>query len=148
MRNINIDTSMLFDTVLSSMQLAVEIIVCTFLAAYLMITDKSITIGVSILLVGFVYLFVKVFKKNLKERGQRERVYKGSMDRWLLQAFGGIKETKIMEREGFFLKKYNEQHKKFAENHCIYQVLSYLPKPVMETLCIGGVLLVIAIKFC
>ncbi|MDD6201775.1 MAG: ABC transporter transmembrane domain-containing protein, partial [Lachnospiraceae bacterium] len=146
MRNINTDTSMLFDTVLSAMELAVECIVCLLLLSYLMLTDKSITIGVGTILVGFLFVFIKFFRKNMKDRGQKERKYKARMNRWLLQTFGGIKETKIMEREPFFLKRYDDEYIKYADNHCIYQIFSYLPKPTMETLCIGGVLFVVALK--
>lgn len=146
MRNINIDISMLFDTVLSAMSLAVECIVCGCLLAYLVITDKSITIGVGLLMGGFLFVFIKVFKKNMKERGELERKSRAKMNRWLLQTFGGIKESKIMEREHFFLNKVDEECKKFTDNHCIYQIFSYMPKPTMETLCIGGVLLVTACK--
>ena len=42
-RNVADDTSMLFDTILSVMQLAVEIIVCGLLVVYLTVMDKSIT---------------------------------------------------------------------------------------------------------
>lgn len=145
-RNVKDDTSMLFDTVLSIMQLAVEFIVCGLLVAYLMIMDKTITIGVGIVLVVVLVLFMKMLKKNIGIRGQIVRESRAGMSKWLLQTFGGIKETKIMEREPFFLRKVDSQYESFAESHCIYQTLSYLPKPFMETACICSLLLVVAIK--
>ena len=49
-RNIRDDTSMFFDTVLSFMQLSVEVIVSILLLSYLLVMDKVITIGVGIFL--------------------------------------------------------------------------------------------------
>lgn len=145
-RNINQDVSMLFDTVLSCMFLLNEGIVCSLLVVVLMMTDKSITIGVALLLLFTVVFILKGFKKNLEKRGTEVRDSRAGIDLWLLQTFGGIKEAKIYERERFFLRKFDEQYCKFAESHRKNQILAYLPKPFMETLCIGGVLAIITIK--
>lgn len=145
-RNMNQDVTMLFDTVLSCMYLLNEGIVCVLLVCVLMITDKSITIGVAVILVFSVVVILKTFKKNLEKRGREVRESRAGIDLWLLQTFGGIKEAKIYEREPFFLSKFDEHYCQFAESHRKNQVLAYLPKPFMETLCIGSVLLVIAAK--
>ncbi len=145
-RNVSDDTSMLFDTVLSSMQLMVEFIVCGLLLIYLTIMDKSMTMGVGFVLVVFLLFFSKFMKKNIQKRGADVRNNRVGMSKWLLQTFGGIKETKIMGKENFFLKNYEKEYSGFAENHCIYQTMSYLPKPLMETICIGSVLFVMALK--
>lgn len=145
-RNVKDDTTQFFDTILSGMELAVECIVCILLLVYLLIQDKSITIGVSIVLVGFLIFFMQVIKKSIHVKGENVRQSKAGISQWLLQTFGGIKETKIMEREPYFLEKVDSQYAKFSNSHCIYQTLSYIPKPAMETVCIGSVLLVVAIK--
>ena len=63
-----------------------------------------------------------------------------------MQSFGGIKETKIVQKEGYFLKKFDAEYESFAANHCSYQTLSYLPKPAMETVVISALLLVVMVK--
>ena len=145
-RNVNDDTSMLFDTVLSTMQLAVECIVCLLLLVYLMMLDKSITIGVGTVLIVFLFILMRSLKKNIRIRGQRVRESRAGMSKWLLQTFGGIKEVKIMEKEKYFETQFDHQYETFATNHCMYQTLSYIPKPAMETVCVASVLIVIAIK--
>ncbi len=145
-RNVSDDTNMLFDSVLSFMQLLVEIIVCSLLLIFLLITDKSITLGVAVILVLFMMFFVKFLKKNIQLRGEKVRENRVGMSKWLLQTFGGIKETKIMGKEKFFLDNYGKEFQDFANNHCIYQTLAYIPKPLMETMCISSVLLVVALK--
>lgn len=145
-RNVSDDTSALFDTVLSVMQLAVEVIVCGLLFVYLLITDKSITFAAGLVIIIALGVIVRSLKKDLHRRGDHVRECRGGMGKWLLQSFGGIKETIIMERQPYFENRYNEIYSDFSHNHCIYQTFAYLPKPIMETFCIGGILGVIALK--
>ena len=145
-RNVSDDTSSLFDTVLSVMQLAVEVIVCGLLFVYLLITDKTITIAAGLVIVVALGIIVRALKKDLHRRGDHVRECRGGMGKWLLQSFGGIKETIILERQPYFENRYDAIYSDFSHNHCIYQTFAYLPKPIMETFCIGGILGVIAIK--
>lgn len=144
--NVYSDTSMLFDTVLSVMQMLVECLVCMLLLVFLLLMDKSITLAVGTIMVFALFVIVKGLKKDLHKRGEYVRECRSNMSKWLLQSFGGIKQTKIMERDEFFVRKYDDEYAKFAHNHCIYQTFAYLPKPLMETLCIASVLIVVAWK--
>ncbi len=145
-RNVRDDTNALFDTVSATMQLASECVVCLLLLGYLMIADPTITMAVGVVLVLFMFIVMRGIKKNVQIRGINVRLARGGISKWLLQTFGGIKEAKIAERELYFLEKVDEQNDFFVENQCRYQLLSYVPKPVMETVCIGSLMLVIAVK--
>lgn len=145
-RNVNEDVPMLIDTVISTMQLAVEFIVCGLLLVFLLFMDPTITIVVGAVLIVFLLLIMRTIKKSIRTRGQNVREARAGMTQWLLQTFGGIKETKLLEREEFFMNRFSSQCFKFANNHCVYQTLSYMPKPAMETVCVASLLGVIAIK--
>ena len=145
-RNVNEDVPMLVDTVISTMQLAVEFIVCGLLLVFLIFMDPTITIVVGAVLLVFLLLIMRTIKKSIRTKGQNVREARAGMTQWLLQTFGGIKETKLLEREEFFMNRFSSQCSKFANNHCVYQTLSYMPKPAMETVCIASLLGVIAIK--
>ena len=145
-RNVNSDTVMMFHGILAVIQLLTEACVCVVLGGYMFIKDKSITIGVSGFLVVFVLLFVKFFKKNLGETGERDRRYNAEIVKWLQQSFGGIKETKVMGRERFFLEQFNQNYKVFAECERNYRFLQVAPRPVMEAVCVTGLLIVVALK--
>lgn len=145
-QNIGTDVVQFYEIVLCSMQLIVEVIVCILLTGYLFITDKSISIGVVIILIMFFLLFFKVIKKKIKIQGEIVRKNRQGQTKWLMQSFGGIKETKIAQKESYFLKRFDEEYESFAKNHCSYQTLAYLPKPAMETVVIGALLFVVMIK--
>ena len=147
LRNINEDTGNFFGALQAGIKLLTELMVCLVLGVYLLIKDKTITISVVCLLAIMLWLSVKVYKKNLVRMGARNRFYQMSLNRWVQQSFGGIKEVKILNKEKFFYDKYDEAYRGHAKSEYTYHTLLMIPKPIIETMCICGLLGAIAIKF-
>lgn len=145
-RNVRQDTSQMFDTILSSLQLAVELVVSLSLFVFLLIQDTTITLFVGTILILFVVFVMRIIKKKIGWYGSDCRVAWAEMDKWMLQTFGGIKEIKIKGSEKFFEEKVDSEKKRWVENQKRYQLLSYIPKPALETVCIGSVLIVVTMK--
>ena len=142
-RNVNEDTVSFFEAVLAGLQLASEGGVCLALLVFLLYQDVSITCGVIALVCVFGLVFMKVFKKRLKSAGRKSRNKQGTTRRAVLEALGGIK---VLGREDIFVENYNEEYKEYAESNRKFKVYSMIPKPVMETICISGLLLIVCIK--
>lgn len=145
-RSINTDVAMMFQGVLAMLQLIAEVLVCIVLGIYLIIMDKSITIGVCIFLVAFLLLFAKKFKRYLSRIGDEDRAYSAGIIKWLQQSFGGMKETKILGREQYFLDNFNSEYQNWAERERIYRYLQVAPRPIMEAVCITALLVVVGAK--
>lgn len=146
LRNVNSDVNIFFQVVLGVMQLFTEISVCLILLIFLMFMDVSITIGVAILLSAFAIGFMKIFRRKLEQMGLESRDRQFEMNKWMLQAMGGIKEIKVMESEKFFSEKYSNAYYLFAESQRKYSLLGILPRPVLETVCVTGLLAVVIIR--
>lgn len=146
LRNVNCDVSVFFQVVLGILQLFTEVSVCFVLVIFLMFQDIAITIGVSVLLAVFALGFMKLFRKKLNDMGLKSRKYQADMNKWMLQAMGGIKEIKVMERESFFADKYSNAYYLYAESQRKYSLLGILPRPVLEMVCVTGLLLVVIIR--
>lgn len=146
MRNISTDTERMFDCVLSILQLFTEGCVCIVLVIYLFIMDKSITVGVGVILSFFLLVFYRGFKKYLNHVGNENRKYAARITQWLQQSFGGIKETKILEREDYFLDQFDYNYKKSAGYDRKYRFLQVAPRPIMEMVFVAAILAVIIIK--
>lgn len=145
-RSINTDIVMMFQGILSMLQFLAEILVCIVLGGYLFIKDPQITVMLVVFLLLFVIFFTKKFKSYLSYIGEEDRKYSEGIVKWLQQSFGGLKETKIMHREKFFLGKFWEQYNRWADLEKNYRNLQMIPKPIMETLCITAIMLAIIIK--
>ena len=89
---------------------------------------------------------VHYIRKKVTTMGVETREYLVSINKDILQAFGGVKEVKILERESFFTNKFDSDYKGYADRQTRYFIYGMLPRPLMETVCITGLLLVIVFK--
>lgn len=147
LRNINEDTGNFFGALQAGIKLLTEIMVCAAMGGFLLIKDRTITISVVVLLAIMLWVSMKVYKKYLIMMGDRNRYYQMSLNKWVQQAFGGIKEAKILNKEKFFYDKYDEAYRGHARSEYTYHTLLMVPKPIIETMCVCGLLGAIAIKF-
>ena len=145
-RNINEDTVSFFEAILAGLQLASEGCVCVFMLIFLLWQDVSVTLGIIALVGLFGIVFLKIFKKRLKRAGRKSRDKQGTTRQAVLEALGGIKEIKVLNRESVFVEDYNKEYMEYAESNRKFKVYSMIPKPVMETMCISGLLLIICVK--
>ena len=145
-RNVSNDTNMMFVGILALLQLITETLVCITLIIFLFIQDKTITIGVTVIIGLFLLFFAKGFKRYFSRIGNEDREYNAGITKWLLQSFGGIKETKILEREDFFLNNFDYNYKNYASCVRKFSFLQGAPRPIMEAVCVSSLLVVVAFK--
>lgn len=145
-RNVTNDVNGFFTVVLNALQFLAEISVCFVLVIYLMTQDIMTTVMIAVLIVVFVVFFAGFFKKVLGKKGEENRQVNVQVTKWILQSFSGIKEIKVINGEQFFIDNYNKNYKKFATLQRQQSILTYIPRPLMETICISGLLLMMIIK--
>lgn len=145
-RNITNDVNGFFTVVLNVLQFLAEFSVSVVLVAFLLIQDWMSTIAVASLLFLFMLFFSFFFKKVLVKKGEENRQINVQVTKWLIQSFSGIKEIKVTNREDFFITNYDKHYKKFANVQRQQSIMTYIPKPVMETVCICSLLLAMIIK--
>ena len=59
------------------------------------------------------------------------------------EAFGGVKELKVYGREAYFLKGFLSPSKTYSDNTVSSNLISYLPRFVIESLAFGGILAIL-----
>lgn len=145
-RNVTEDVNGFYTVVLNAMQFIAEASVCVVLVVFLMRTDVMTTLVVAALVFVFAILVGVVFKKTLVKKGKENRNVSIRLTKWVLQSFSGIKEIKVMNKERFFLQNYESTYRRFTVLQRQQSMLTFLPRPVMETVCISGLLLTMAVK--
>lgn len=145
-RNISTDVAAFWTVVFASTSIFNEGLVCVTLFIYLLVTDVVSTVCIVILVSFFLVVFYFIFKKYSFWLGAKLRLIAAERTKWLLQIFGGIKEIKVTEKASFFTKQYKNTYDAFVKNQTHQSFISIIPKPVMETVCIGGLLGVVAIR--
>ena len=145
-RTITEDVNGFYTFILNILQLLAEASVCVVLVLFLMKTDIISTLVVAVLVGIFTILVGIISKKVLVKKGTENRRLCILLNKWLLQSFSGIKDIKVMNREEFFLKNYDETYHKFSIIQRQQSMLTFLSRPIMETVCICGLLITVIIK--
>ena len=145
-RNVTADVNGFFTAVLNALQLVAESSVCICLIVYLMTVDFATTMMVAVLIIIAGSLFAGIYRKVLVRKGQRNREVNVQVTKWILQAFSGIKEIKVSNKENFFIKNYADNYDQFAVLQRQQSMLKFFPRPLMESLCICGLLLTVIVK--
>lgn len=145
-RNINSDTVMFFDTLSQILHVVTDASMVLVIFFFLLSQDIFMTLVLAVLMIIFAAIITKVCRKRSKEYGKRFRILLSDLNKWILQAFGGIKEVKIMNKENYFLKGYDRTRREDVYIGTHMRMYENLPKYLLETVCVGGMLGVVAVK--
>ncbi|MCR5421538.1 MAG: ABC transporter ATP-binding protein/permease [Lachnospiraceae bacterium] len=145
-RNVMLDSERFFQMLLSVFLMLSELLISALLCLYLLSVDWFITISVGIILMIFTGLYLVLFKNKAKEYGKENQIYDGKMHQSINQALGAVKDIKILHREKYFVDAFCGYGKKKMHAVRNNNVLGQAPKYVIETVCIGAILLVLVFK--
>jgi ATP-binding cassette subfamily C protein len=141
LRNVNGEVGKIVSgTIMPFLEITLNIIMFSFIIVSLFILEPFITLVTILMMGGGGFVFLRITQKRTFDSGVISREARGDMNRMVLQGLGGFKDARVLNREKLFLKQYNT----FAETDrdaSIYQtIVKSLPKPIIETLMVTGIL--------
>ncbi len=139
-RTIYGDMDNIFNLLLQCMNFASEMIVSTCLIIFLLVIDWKMTALLTLLLGGVTLFYIKVIKKYLNIAGEGARITQAGMYKWILQSTSGVKDVKVLKKELYFTDRYSESAQGYADNQIRYNVLTNLPRLLIESTAIVGIL--------
>lgn len=145
-RNVMLDSERFFQMLLSVFLTLSEMLVSALLCVFLLVVDWFITVSVVLILVVFTGLYLVLFKGKAKAYGMINQEFDGKMHQSINQALGAVKDIKILHREKYFANAFLSYGKKKMTAVRNNNVLGQVPKYLIETVCIGAVLLVLVFK--
>lgn len=146
LRSVTSDVNNLYELVMDVIDLVSNLLIIAMLAVYLLYTDVVITLVVAALLGLCSYFYFAIMRKRTVDYGKQNQIYNGKMIQAVNQALGGIKEIKVLARENYFVRAYEENGKYYASSLKKSQFYRNAPKYLIETVCVCGVLATILIK--
>jgi len=119
--------------------------VAIFILAMLLWVDVIISL-VALFLLGGIYgaIFWRV-NKNLKRRGQLRMQANKMRFKSVNEAFGGIKEIKVLNREPYFLERYSKASYKQAILKSWNAVIGQIPRFALEAIAFGGIIIFVLV---
>lgn len=125
-----------------AMQIIARTVIALCIFVLLIAVDPLLAIIIFMVcggLYGTVFLFSK---KKLAANGKKSTEAQGQRFKLTSEAFGGIKELKLLGREDEYLERYLKQSYCFAACESTSQAITVLPKYALETIIFGGILLI------
>ena len=145
-RNINADVGGTFSVVSAIFGLISDGLIVIVLTIYLFAVDFVMTMGILVALALCSALYFLVVRKKNRSIGSEMRKVTAQKYKAISQAMGGIKEVKIMGREEYFARVYNQAGAQSVELSRKYSLICALPNILIETLCVCTILTIIALK--
>lgn len=145
-KNLQHDTNQFMLLVNSALQLLAECAVIGCLGIFLFHTSHSITVVIMVLLAICVGIFIVISKKVSSRLGRENEENNAKLLQWINQSLSGIKEVKVLNRESFFVNSYKKVYKRLIKGAKNNEILAAIPKYIVETVCMIGMLIAIIIK--
>ncbi len=125
------------------MELIAKGIVTVALITLLIIVDSKLAFIVGFSLAA-MYLFIFYFIRGyLKQIGNKRLKNNELRFTAISEAFGAAKEVKVGGLEQTYIKNFSDSAKNFARSQASSQVVSQLPRFILEAIGFGGILLII-----
>lgn len=144
LRTIYGDMDNIFNLLLQCINLAAELIVSICLGIFLLFLDFKMMFVVVGLLLTVTLFITKVVKPRLNTVGEAAREEQAGLYKWILQSVTGIKDVKVHDKVDYFTDKYRKNASAYAECQVKNNVLTNLPRLLIETVAIVGILLYVA----
>ncbi|VFQ47454.1 ABC transporter ATP-binding protein [Desulfoluna butyratoxydans] len=124
-----------------AVQLISNIVVAIFLSSLIVAVDPMVAL-VSVATISCAYVFIYVIlRKYLKAIGVQRLNSNLSRYQVVQEAFGGIKEVKVMGLECAYSRNFRNHSLRFAQCQAMNQIIGQLPRFALEGLVFGGMLI-------
>lgn len=144
LRNVYNGPIYVFSQVLfSTLLLLTELLTTVIIVIFLLLIDPFLAVVVGGGIGTVIWSIVRRFRRRIDRQGEIQNRYAAEMYQWVNQGLGAIKETKVLGREEHFCKAYGVVYEKYVMANCIFRFVSQLPRFLIETLVVSGLLLLI-----
>ncbi len=118
-------------------------VVTLFIVGLLFIVDPVLALTVTVSL-GAVYGgLITASRRKLQKIGRVRVATNQKRFKVAGEALSGIKELKLLGREGLFINQFSDSSRRYASTQATSQVISNLPRYALETIAFGGIVLIV-----
>lgn len=146
LQNVTFEVNKLYDLILYGMELISDLLMIAMISVFLFLKDPVISLVVVALLGSCSLFLVGCMRGRAETYGRQNQIYNSRMLQAVHQAMGGIKEIKLMAREAYFVQAYEENGRRYASSLKRSQFLQYVPRYLIETVCVCGILTVVLVR--
>ncbi len=142
-RNVTTESKALAtNLMLPLLEIATETVMALGIIILLLVIEPVITIVTLLLLGGISALFLKITKNRMRYYGEKALKERGKIIKTVNEGVGGLKDAKVMNRQNWFVEKFEESIDSLAKANIFHQATKASVRPVVETIAIVGMLVI------
>jgi ATP-binding cassette subfamily C protein len=143
-RNVTSEIPLIFSGVIVPMlTLITEVMVMSCVVLLLAIAEPLSSAIAAMFLGISIFGLNRTIRKQMSGQGLIRQEQSGQMVQWVNQSLGGIKETKVLGRENFFLDAFTRSAEAFGKANFFVGLATQLPNLFIDTVLIAAVLLIV-----
>lgn len=143
LRNISNEVNVVINIVVTNiLKIAREGVMAISILIFLFIVEPLITLLIIALSGIGTGSFVLLIRNKIKQYGEEELNRRKEMIQAVNQGLGGIKDARVLNRENDFIEKFRVQAQKSTRLMAYLKFIMQIPKPVIETTAVLGMLLI------
>lgn len=145
LRNITQEVNIFVNIVVTNiLGMAKEGIMAISILIFLFVMEPMITLIVMAISGMGAGSFIFFTRLKLKRYGIEQQHHRGEMIRAVNQGLGGIKDARVLNREPEFIEKFRSEVFKSSRLGAYTRFIQQIPKPVVETTAVIGMMLISA----
>lgn len=146
-RNVNsLVLAVVYGMLLPGLSLITETLIVLFILIVLMIVDPVSAISITVILGGIGSIYFLTLKSRLNAAAKKQNINSLQMNKSVLEGIGSIKEIKVMEREGYFIRTYDKSSKGYAKSQALFNLANQSPRLLIESLAVCGIVVIVLVN--
>ena len=128
---------------LPALRLLAQCVSLLFLVGFLIVVSPGVALSAALGIGGTYALIFRLARRQLTRLGERQIAAHAARHRVAIEAFGGIKDVKLMGLEPHYTGRYEKPSREFIEAIAMSQIIAELPRFLLEAIAFGGLVLII-----
>lgn len=145
-RGITGDVQGIYNILNYLLRLIAEGITVFCICVYMFITDYIMATLTAVTALASVAVIIAISKNKMKKYGEQYRTNEMLTRKWAMQAFQGIKEVLVLNRQQYFVSKYQEATVKQQSALIKQTVAAESPVYILEFTCVTGLIAAVSIR--
>lgn len=145
-RGVGYDCSGVYEVIFQSFKMFTEGITVACICAFIIYTDAFMACGVIIILGISLICLIALFRKRMKRLGDDSRACASESNRFLFEAFQGIKDVFIFKGRQYYVEHYGKYYGMQQQIEANKTVAAESPAFFIEAVSISGLIIVVCLK--
>lgn len=145
-RGVGYDCSGVYEIIFQAIKILSETLTLTCICIFIIRTDAVMAFGIIIILGLTLLGLISAFRKKMRRLGEEIRVLASESNRFLFEAFQGIKDVFIFKGRKYYVDQYEEFYHKQQKIDADKTVAAESPTYLIEAVSITGLILIVCLK--